>query len=442
MMATAAMSWLALAGFGMVALFMFAIMRRWLSPLVALVVVPVAFALAMGVPIAALGQLLLAGVVKLAPTGIMLLFAILYFGLMIDAGLFDPLVRWLLARVGGDPLRVVLGTVLLAAVVSLDGDGSTTYMIVTAALLPLYRRLRLDALELTSLTMLASGVMNLTPWGGPLARAATALHLETEDVFRLIWPLMLAGLAGVFALAWWVGRRERRRLGVVVLAPLAPLAQTALENAARRPARWWVNAALTLLLMVGLVFAWMPLPVLFMLGFAVAAWLNYPQVEEQRARVAAHAPNALAVAGLIFAAGVFTGVLGGTGMLDAMSATALQAVPGSLGGALAPFTALVSLPLTFFLSNDAFYYGVLPVLAKAGAVHGIEPVAMARAALVGQPFHLLSPLVPSTWLLVALAGVDFADHQRRTWLRAIGVCLLMLLAGVLVGAFPLFSQAG
>ena len=439
MTSLAAAPWLAIAGFGMVALFMLAIMRRWLSPLVALVVVPVAFALAMGVSVAALGPLLLAGVVKLAPTGIMLLFAILYFGLMIDAGLFDPLVRWMLARVGGDPLRVVGGTVLLAAVVSLDGDGSTTYMIVTAALLPLYRRLRLDALELTSLTMLTSGVMNLTPWGGPLARAATALHLETGEVFRLMWPLMAAGLAGVLALAYFVGLRERQRVGVIELAPLEPGLE---EFTTQRPGRLLANAVLTSLLLCGLVMEWMPLPVLFMLAFGLAALLNYPQVDEQRARVAAHAPNALAVAGLIFAAGAFTGVLGGTGMLDAMSATALQAVPPSLGGALAPLTAAASLPLTFFLSNDAFYYGMLPVLAKAGAAYGIEPVAMARAALVGQPFHLLSPLVPSTWLLVGLAGVDFADHQRRTWLRAAAVCLLMLVAGVVAGAFPLLSRAG
>jgi CitMHS family citrate-Mg2+:H+ or citrate-Ca2+:H+ symporter len=250
---------------------------------------------------------------------------------------------------------------------------------------------------------------------------------------------MAAGLAGVLALAYFVGLRERQRVGVVELAPLEPGLE---EFTTQRPGRLLANAVLTSLLLCGLVMEWMPLPVLFMLAFGVAALLNYPQVDEQRARVAAHAPNALAVAGLIFAAGAFTGVLGGTGMLDAMSATALQAVPPSLGGALAPLTAAASLPLTFFLSNDAFYYGMLPVLAKAGAAYGIEPVAMARAALVGQPFHLLSPLVPSTWLLVGLAGVDFADHQRRTWLRAAAVCLLMLVAGVVAGAFPLLSRAG
>jgi hypothetical protein len=54
----------------------------------------------------------------------------------------------------------------------------------------------------------------------------------------------------------------------------------------------------------------------------------------------------------------------------------------------------LSLPGTFFISNDAFYFGMLPILAEAGAHYGVEPMAIARASLMGQPVHLLSPLVP------------------------------------------------
>ncbi len=50
------------------------------------------------------------GIKKLAPTGVMLMFAILYFGIMIDAGLFEPLVKWILAWVKGDPYKVVVAT--------------------------------------------------------------------------------------------------------------------------------------------------------------------------------------------------------------------------------------------------------------------------------------------------------------------------------------------
>lgn len=431
-------------GFGMVITFMALIMTKRLSPLVALIIIPVVFAFVAGFGGEGLGKMMLEGIKTLAPTGVMLLFAILYFGIMIDAGLFDPIVSRILRAVGGDPLKVVVGTALLAAFVSLDGDGSTTYMITVAAMLPLYKRLKMDALNLTCVTILAGGVMNLTPWGGPLARAASALHVEASDVFVPMLPAMVVGILGVVGLAYVLGKRERKRLGTLTLdeAP-AEIEDTALlpdaEHARelKRPKLLWVNALLTVVLMAGLILGVLPLSVLFMIGFAIAIVINYPQVSMQRARIAHHAGNVLAVVALIFAAGIFTGILTGTGMVDAMSNSLLAIVPDSWGPHLAPITALASMPFTFFISNDAFYYGVLPIVSNAAQAYGITPVEMARASLIGQPVHLLSPLVPSTYLLVGLAGVEFGDHQRFTLKWAVMVSLLMMVTALLCSVFPL-----
>lgn len=439
-------------GFGMVITFMYLIMSRRLLPVVALIAIPILFALLGGFAGPELGKMMLDGLRTLAPTAVMLMFAILYFGVMIDAGLFDPVVRRILAAVRGDPLRVVMGAALLALFVSLDGDGSTTYMITAASMLPLYRRLKLDPLSLTCVAMLASGVMNLTPWGGPLARAAAALHVDPADVFVPMLPAMAVGVLGVVLFAWILGRRERERLGSLSWEgpPRAPGgidsdADVAAADAAtdddvarlRRPKLLWVNAALTLALMVALVAGALPLPVLFMIAFSLALVINYPNLAEQRERIAAHSKNVLAVVAVIFAAGVFTGILNGTGMVDAMSKSFLAIVPPSLGPYLATITALASLPFTFFISNDAFYFGVLPIVAEAAQAYGITPVEMARASLIGQPVHLLSPLVPSTYLLVALAGVEFGDHQRFALKWAILICVMMLVAALLFGIFPL-----
>ena len=442
---------LAWLGFGMVITFMTLIMTRRLSPLVALIGVPVLFALLGGFETAQLGEMMLDGLRTLAPTGVMLMFAILYFGLIIDAGLFDPLVTAVVRVVGADPLKVVVGTALLAALVSLDGDGSTTFMITVAAMLPLYRRLRMNPLNLTCVTILASGVMNLTPWGGPLARAASALHVEPAAVFVPMLPAMAAGLAGVFGLAWLLGRREKRRLAHLSLSAAATEEASIVDSAlvppqassdtVRRPKLLALNALLTLLLLVALVLGVLPLPVLFMVGFALALVMNYPKVADQRERIAAHAKNVIAVVSLIFAAGVFTGILGGTGMLDAMAQSVLGLVPPSLGPYFAPITALLSLPFTFFVSNDAFYFGVIPIVAQTASEFGISPVEIARASLIGQPVHLLSPLVPSTYLLVGLAGVEFGDHQRFTLKWAVLICLLMLIAALVCAVFPLHGPA-
>jgi CitMHS family citrate-Mg2+:H+ or citrate-Ca2+:H+ symporter len=444
---------LTLLGFGMVITFMTLIMLRLVSPLVALIAIPVVFALLAGVGGGELGEMMLDGIRTLAPTGVMLMFAILYFGIMIDAGLFDPIVNWILRSVGNDPAKVVVGTAALAAFVSLDGDGSTTYMITVASILPLYKRLGMNALNLTCVTILASGVMNLTPWGGPLARAATALHVEPADVFVPMIPVMVIGVAGVIVLAGVLGIRERRRLGKVSLGmpPLNPtvIADTALLPAngegeaavrLRRPQLRWFNALLTIALIAGLIVGLLPLPVLFMVAFAIAIVVNYPQLPEQRARIAAHAGNVIAVVALIFAAGVFTGILSNSGMVKAMSDSLLQVVPQSWAPSLAVITALASMPFTFFISNDAFYFGVLPIVAEVAGSAGIDPVEMARASLIGQPIHLLSPLVASTYLLVGLAGVDFGDHQRFTLMWAALICLLMLVASIALGLFPLFAR--
>lgn len=433
---------LAILAFTMVATFMTLIMTKRLSALVALILVPTLFAIGMGFS-AGLGDMMLDGVRDLAPTGVMLIFGILYFGLMIDAGLFDPLIKVIVRLAHGDALRITIGTVVLALLVSLDGDGTTTYMITTAALLPLYRHMKMDVRIMACLIIMSSAVMNLLPWGGPTARAATALNLDPRDVFVGLIPAMVVTAAWVLVVAWIFGMRERRRLaelcknGAKDMSGEAVVAQDAGDVKARRPHLMWINLALTAVLMVCLIVGVLPLAILFMLGFAVALMINYPSLQQQRERISAHAGNALAVAGLVFAAGIFTGILSGTKMIDAMADMIIACVPQSLGPYMAPITALLSMPFTFLISNDAFYFGMLPILAKTGAEYGISAMDMAQASLVGQQIHLLSPLVPSTYLLATMAGIEFGEHQRFTLKWALGSCLVFLPACLLLGIFPL-----
>lgn len=198
---------LAILGFVMMIVFMYLIMSNRLSALIALIVVPVVFALISGFG-KDLGEMMIQGVTDLAPTGIMLLFAILYFGIMIDSGLFDPLIAKILSLVKGDPLKIAIGTAVLTMTISLDGDGTTTYMITIAAMLPLYKRLGMNRLVLAGIAMLGSGVMNIIPWGGPTARVLASLKLDTSEVFTPLIPAMIAGVLWVIAVAYLLGKKN------------------------------------------------------------------------------------------------------------------------------------------------------------------------------------------------------------------------------------------
>jgi CitMHS family citrate-Mg2+:H+ or citrate-Ca2+:H+ symporter len=506
---------LTILAYSMVVVFMFLIMTKRLPALVALIVVPIAFGLIGGFG-AGLGPMMLEGIRSLAPTGVMLMFAILYFGIMIDAGLFDPIVRIILKLVQGDPMKIVVGTAALAMFISLDGDGATTYMITVSAMLPLYMRLGMSRLTMACVIMLAGGVMNILPWGGPTARAATALGVDVSDIFvPMILPMAVTAVWVMFV-AWVLGMRERKRLGTVSLpgqasvrkpAPVANLQPAFPELAVAgamngttgqwsaapsatmhggnvhsfaagrieadagapkgpagsggssgsgggdeppagvssrdtaRPKLIWVNFLLTVALLVLLVLGALPLPVLFMIFFAIAITVNYPSLEAQKARIEAHAANVLPVVSLIFAAGIFVGILQGTKMVDAIALSVIAAVPEWMGPYLAIVTGILSIPFTFFISNDAFYFGVVPVLAKAAEVYGITAAEIGRASVIGQPVHLLSPLVASTYLLVGMCKVEFGDHQRYTLIWSISASLVMLVAAVIFGVVPLMGSS-
>jgi citrate-Mg2+:H+ or citrate-Ca2+:H+ symporter, CitMHS family len=432
---------LALLGFAMVISFMTLIMTKRLPAVTALVVIPIIFGLiAGGGP--KLGGMIVDGVKQIAPTAVMLTFAVLYFGIMIDAGLFDPLVRRVVAIVGSDPVRITVGTAILATIISLDGDGTTTALVTLSAMLPIYRRLKMNPLILGTLLLLCSTLMHLNPWGGPMARAAAALQLDLATVSRPLLPSMLVGLLGTFVLAYGFGRTERKRLaGPATAAPNPPDAAPSLplDLPERRPKLFWFNVALTVALVAGMALGLAPLPALTMSAFAIGITINYPNPKIQRERLATHAENVVGIVLLLFAAGAFTGILKGTGMVEAMASSFLQIIPPALGPYLAPITALASMPLTFVMSNDAYYFGVLPVIAKTATSFGIPPEAIARASLMGLCVHGLSPLLAPVYLVCGLLKVDVADAQRFSLKWAILISLLVIAAAILTGAFPLHA---
>ncbi|MGV2451976.1 UNVERIFIED_CONTAM: citrate:proton symporter [Ralstonia mannitolilytica] len=421
-------------GFLMIFIFMILIMNKKMTPLTALVIVPVTIALFAGFG-PQLGDMMKNGVKEIALTGVMLIFAILYFSLMIDTGLFEPLVNIILKAVGDNPIKTTIGTAVLTSLVSLDGDGSSTYLIVVAAMLPLYKKQGMNPLILTCIIMLAGQIMNILPWGGPTARVMSSLKLGHTEIFVPMIPIMAIGILWVIFVAYILGRREKIRIakhGKFTNYNSNDIIGEA-DPSLRRPKLILINLALTITLLVVMILDIVPLGIAFMIAFCIASIINYPKLKDQQKIISKHAGNALSVAGMIFGAGIFTGILNGSGIMQAMGNSMIEIVPKSWGGYMNIVTALFSIPFTFFLSNDAYYFGILPIIVATGHQLGISPEILGRASLIGQGSHLLSPLVPSTYLLVSLAGVEFSDHLKYTLKWALGSSVIMLLSALILG---------
>jgi CitMHS family citrate-Mg2+:H+ or citrate-Ca2+:H+ symporter len=437
---------LTLLGIGTVAALLLLILFRITSVLVALTLVPLAAALIGGFG-GSFGTWAMEGIRGVTPVAALLAFAVIYFGVMNDAGLFDPIIRALVGVVGTDPVRIALATAAVASVAHLDGAGASTFMVTVPAMLPLYVRARMSALSLTCITALAAGTMNMLPWGGPTTRVATALQVSATQLFVPVIPAMLVGLAGVCVFAMRIGQHERRRIasGPVPLdaEAVADSAESAaaVHNRASRQFRglWSFNAVLTALTLGVLFTEFVPLALVFMIASAIALVVNYPSSQQQRERLTSHGEAAMLMVTTIFAAGVFTGVLTKSGMLASMTSDLVAVLPPLALRHLPIIMAVLSMPLSLVFDPDSFYFGLLPVLSQAAEASGGSGIEVARAAVLGQMTtgFPVSPLTPATFLLVGLANVDLADHQRRTIPYAFGVTLLMALAALVTGALRL-----
>jgi citrate-Mg2+:H+ or citrate-Ca2+:H+ symporter, CitMHS family len=423
---------LAASGFITIALFLVAVLSRRVSVLIALTALPIVAALVTGFG-GRLGTLIGDGLLKVAPVAVMITFAVLYFSLMVDVGLFDPAVGRVLRWAKGDPLKITVGTAVLTLLVALDGDGASTFLITVSALLPIYRRLGMRPLVLAGVVCLGAGVMNMVPWGGPTARAMAALKLDSSAVFVPAIPAMVAGIVWVLVASILIGRKERGRLGVVELEPEEdePVGRTRLDSV-----RFWFNVVLTLALVGVLLGQLMKLEVAFVIAFVIAVIVNRPTWAQQQELFSRHGGNVVLVTAMIFAAGVFTGILTGTGMIPAMARSLAGVIPDGAGGLLPVVVAVTSMPLSLVFTPDAYYFGVLPVLAETSSAFGGSAAEIGTAAILGQMTtgFPLSPLTASTFILVGMSGVDLGAHQRFIFKWAFGTTIVMTVVALLTGA--------
>jgi len=429
---------LAIAGLITIVVLLGAILSQRVSALTALIAVPLIAALAIGSG-KSTAMFIVHGIQTVAPVAGMFIFAILYFGVMTDAGMLDPIIDRILRTVGTNPPRIVVGTALLALLVHLDGSGAVTFLITIPVMRPLYDRLGMDRRVLACAASMAAGV-NFLPWTGPMIRASAALHISVTDIFRPLLGVQAVGIAFVFVTAWWLGKREARRLGGEKRDEQAM--QRKLDPAAlglRRPRLFWINLALTLFLIAAMIGLRLDPVAVFMAGLVLALWLNYPNLKMQAGRIDAHARAALMMAAILFAAGSFTGIMKESGMLDAMTKAAIHVVPPHLAPHLPFVLGMLSMPLSLLFDPDSFYFGVLPVLAGVASKFGIPSVRMAQAAVLGQMTtgFPVSPLTPATFLIIGLAGIELRDHQKFSFPFLLAASVLMTLACVVLRVFPL-----
>ncbi|MED3647431.1 CitMHS family transporter [Halalkalibacterium halodurans] len=437
---------LSLIGLATILLIVIMLLRGKMTPIIALVIIPLVAALVAGFDIIEIGGFFDEGIDRVINVVIMFIFAILYFGIMQDAGLFDPIIDRMIAISKGNVIAVAVATVLIAAVAHLDGSGASTFLITIPALLPLYKRLNMNPYLLLLLVGTSASVLNMLPWAGPLGRTAAVLGMDATELWRPLIPLQIIGLFVLIGLAVLLGIREKRRiakLGPAAIAETAAAQEAEIkaddqtkkkDRSLARPKLLWVNLLITLALIGLLVWGEIPAGFVFMIALGVALPLNYPKVKDQMERIKAHAPNALLMASIILAAGAFLGILGGTGMLDALAEDIVKVLPAFAVPYLHLIIGVFGVPFELVLNTDAYYFALLPVVEQIVTGYGVDSVTAAYALIIGNIIGtFVSPFAPALWLALGLAGLEMGKHIRYSLFWVWGYSLVLFIIAIFMG---------
>lgn len=423
----------------MILIMLFLLVKNKTTPAVVLIGIPFIAAIVLGFSLPEIGGFITKGISKATNIVAMFIFAIMYFGVVSDAGMFDAFIKKLIKFAKNNILSVTLVTVLIGMIAHLEGVGAATFLITIPAMLPIYKRLKMRPESLVLLVGAAAGIMNIVPWGGPTLRAATALDMNVVELWKPLIPLQVIGFIFAFVLAYIVAKMEIKN-GAGYDKEIEVLDHSANKEdlTLQRPKMLWFNVVLTILAIIALVSSILPPAIVFMVAMCIALPINYPNVKIQAEILKKHAPGAMLMAITLMAAGAFLGILAETKMVDEIAKDLVTIIPSFLSPYLHIVMGILGAPIGMALGPDPYYFGLLPIIKEIVAHYGIAPTAVAHAMLLGENVGFaVSPVIPTVYLAIGLAGVDLGTHIKHSFLWLWMLSLVMLSFGVLFGIIPI-----
>lgn len=428
---------LALIGFTLMIVLMFVLIKEKMAPPLAFILLPIIAAALAGFGVTEISEFIKTGMKTMMSTAILFIFSISYFTLMSDAGLFDPIIDFLIKRTGKSITTVLIAVLLTTFVAHLDGSGATTFLIVVPAFLPICKKMKIRPQALLAAMCGGYGVMNLVPWGGPTMRAASVANIEVGDLYSFMIPGVICLALIAFGIALIVSKIEKKHGAGTAAEVLSEEKEEQNEKKQGKKGIYVFNLILTLAMLV-LLFMDTPLPLysIFMIAFAIALIVNYPNAKQQNKKIKEYGTNAMVMTVTLFSVGVFMGVIKDSGMVEAMANTIVAVLPSAIAPHMHWFMCLFSVPLLMVLGTDAFYYALLPIIIGVVEPFGVTPETVAAAflltATLGTP---VSPSVAAVYVGLGLSDVSIGEHikysLRLVWPASIVVLVLATVIGVI-----------
>lgn len=437
---------LALIGVLGIGLFIYLLARGRHSMIVAFIIpiilIPVACGIYAGnLSLSDISTYITGGIQNTATLGIMAAFAVLYFTMMNDLGVFDVIVNFITRHIGKHIYPVLAATFFVAIASHLDGQAPSTILVTIPAMYPFFKKLKIRPQILAYVLSLAVGIWNFLPWGSVNLTNSVVMGLDVLDIWNLLCPSMLIMSGFVLISLFFTARREEKRIAAGLNDNIEYKSLFAEEHDELSPEVKKLlpfNTILTVALITFLFFNLVNTVVVFMTGYTIAVVVNYRTQKAQMAHFGANASTALMICLAMILGGVFGNVLSNCGVLTAMIKAIVSIFPENWSPWLLPIFGMLSFPLGWLLALTAYHFGVVPVIHGVAANYGYTALQSVAALAPGYSMTFMAcPMMPSTYLMLGVMNMDLKDHLRYSLPRLFGFSLLFLAVNIVLGTVPI-----
>lgn len=427
-------------GFIMLAIIVVLLISNKISIIPVFGIIPVVAAVILGYGLKEIQGFMNEGFASVLNTIILFSFAVMFFSLLNDVGMFDVIVNRVMKYLGNNVLIVLYIACFVTIISHLDGSGATTALVTIPTMLPIFKKMKMRPICVVFVMCLMSGVMNITPWCASMLRITSVTGLDAQELWRYLAPIQVFAIIGGLLLMIPVSLLEKKNGAGMTDEEFAELKAT-LEQPAKvsvpKPVLIF-DMALTAFMIIGLLLGWFGTAIGFIVAFGLALIVNYPSVKEQGAKIKQYGGPAINMVMTIIAIGVLVGVMNGTGMIEGMTNSILAVLPESLGKHLCFLVSLLVVPINTIIGSDNIYFALTPIMQSIVGVYGVTDMALATSIVV--PCALAAGITligPSPYLALGLADCTMGEHLKYSfkwiWLLAI-FCTIF---GVVIGKLPL-----
>lgn len=354
--------------------------------------------------------------------------AVLFFGILQEAGVFDAIIKFIINHLGNNVLGTLLITAVIGMATQLSGSGATCALCTIPTVRPLYEKQNIRREALLLIETLASGVICLMPWAPGINEVSAYVDLDVYDVFLRIRPLVIFSILAVFALCFIVAAFEKKNGAGMTDEEFQKVKAEINKPLEFKMGKTMaiVDGLAALFIIICLLGGWLKSNVAFALGFVVLLFLNYRTAKDKGEYLKMKAGMCFNLAFTMLGVACIVGINNGAGGLSDLSNLIANSGFSVIIPHLPFILCLLSMPLSITISGSKNSV-VVPAVVAMVAGYGMGALDVMPAVFAcGVISANLNLYNASPYLALGLAGVEMKDHLKYSLVPVYVFSLVMI----------------